>query len=143
MNDCIFCRIAGKQEEAVVLYEDAEIMIFLDIAPIRSGHSHIIPKQHYETFELIPPDLAGRIIVLGQHLAKRIKAVYKVDRVAFLFTGGDVPHAHAHVIPMHEKTDITSARYIIGPSKPEFDSSHLRVDRQSLLEVKKELGFPT
>jgi hypothetical protein len=39
-----------------------------------------------------------------------MKALYGVPRVAFLFTGGD--HAHAHVVPMHEKTDITSQRYI-------------------------------
>jgi histidine triad (HIT) family protein len=38
--------------------------------------------------------------------------IYGVPRVAFLFTGGDLPHAHAHVIPMHENTDITSRLYI-------------------------------
>ncbi len=32
--------------------------------------------------------------------------------MTFLFTGGDIPHAHAHLVPMHEKTDITSRRYI-------------------------------
>jgi catechol 2,3-dioxygenase-like lactoylglutathione lyase family enzyme len=70
---------------------------------------------HYETFDVIPPELAGRIVALGQDLARRMKAAYGVERVAFLFTGGDVPHAHAHVVPMHEKTDVTSARYVVSP----------------------------
>jgi histidine triad (HIT) family protein len=41
-----------------------------------------------------------------------MKRTYGVERVAFLFAGDDIPHAHAHVVPMHEKTDITSRRYI-------------------------------
>ena len=45
-----------------------------------------------------------------------MKALYGVPRVAFLFSGGDHAHAHAHVVPMHEKTDITSRRYIAEES---------------------------
>jgi histidine triad (HIT) family protein len=33
--------------------------------------------------------------------------------VAFLFTGGDIAHVHAHAVPIHERTDITSRRYIV------------------------------
>jgi histidine triad (HIT) family protein len=36
-----------------------------------------------------------------------------VRRIAFAFTGGDVDHAHAHVFPIVEKTDITSRRYVV------------------------------
>jgi len=57
----------------------------------------------------------------------------------FPFTGGDLPHAHAHVIPMHEKTDITSARYILNPEAVEFRSLHLQTDQDSLVRVKAKL----
>jgi histidine triad (HIT) family protein len=63
-------------------------------------------------FEDLPEAIASRIIHLGQGLSRVMKALYGVPRVAFLFTGGDHAHAHAHVVPMHEKTDITSRRYI-------------------------------
>ena len=53
------------------------------------------------------------IVMLGQKLATAIKTHLSVPRVAFLFTGGDIPHLHAHVVPMHEKTDITSRQYIV------------------------------
>jgi histidine triad (HIT) family protein len=141
VDECIFCRIARRQADAVVLYDDAEIMAFLDIAPIRPGHTHIIPKQHFETFEVLPSDLAGRILVLGQVIARKMKAVYRVNRVAFVFTGGDVAHAHAHVVPMLEKTDITSARYIVNPQELQFASKHLDVDRQALLDARRNLGM--
>ena len=89
------------------------MIAFLDIAPIRSGHTQILPKAHIPYFELAPPDLIMSIVCLGQKLAVAMKRLYGVPRFAFLFTGGDIAPMHAHVIPMHQKTDITSQRYIV------------------------------
>lgn len=84
--------------------------------------------------------IASKIMMLSQQLARRMKVVYEVDRIAFLFTSGDVDHTHAHVVPMHDKTDITSARYLVQP-EPVWSSSHLQTDRAVLLHVKEELAF--
>jgi histidine triad (HIT) family protein len=138
---CPFCGIAAGEVEAVVLHEDDELVAFLDIAPIRPGHTQIIPRRHVTTFELLPPALAHRIVELGQQLAARMKEVYGVERVAFLFTGGDVPHVHAHVVPMHEKTDITSLRYVTSPAELAWGTAHLATDRATLLRVRDELAF--
>ena len=111
-DDCLFCRIASGEIEAHEVYRDERIVAFLDIGPIRDGHVQIVPVEHFDTFESLPPDLSADIIHLGQRLARVQKLIYAVSRVAFMFTGGDIPHAHAHVIPLVEKTDITSRRYI-------------------------------
>jgi diadenosine tetraphosphate (Ap4A) HIT family hydrolase/catechol 2,3-dioxygenase-like lactoylglutathione lyase family enzyme len=129
---CVFCRIAGRELDAVRLHDDDELTAFLDLHPVRPGHTLIIPKAHVATFDELPEALAARILTLGQTLARRMKTVYGVERVAFLFTGGDVAHAHAHVFPMHEKTEVTSARYVVGPADVRFGSDHLRADRASL-----------
>ncbi len=111
-KDCIFCRIAAGEIPAHVVYEDDQIKAFLDIMPIRPGHVLIIPKSHHDYYDDLPPELAAAIVQLGQRLGKGMKKLYGVERVAFLFTGTDVSHVHAHVVPMHEKTDITSPIYI-------------------------------
>ena len=139
MTECPFCKIANKSASAVIVWEDSEIVAFLDTRPIRKGHCLIIPKCHIESFEEMSADLAARLMTLGQRLAQRMKAIYKVERVAFLFTGSDVAHAHAHVFPMQEKTDITSARYILNPENLQFGSSHLEADKESLFRVESEL----
>lgn len=110
--DCIFCRIGAGLVPTAIVYENTRLMAFLDMGPIREGHTQIIPKAHYPTFDDLPPELAAEILHLGQRLARAMKRLYRVDRVAFLFSGGDIPHAHAHLVPMVETTDITSARYI-------------------------------
>ncbi|KZL17971.1 HIT-like protein [Pseudovibrio axinellae] len=111
-SDCLFCKIARKEINAYEIYRDKAMVAFLDIAPIRPGHVQIIPLEHYAYFDDLPTDLAASMMQLGQRIAKVQKQICYVDRVALLFTGGDIPHAHAHLVPMHEKTDITSRRYI-------------------------------
>ena len=95
-----------------IVFEDTYLMAFLEIGPIRRGHVQIIPRAHFAYFEDLPHDLANQVPALGQKIAKAQKQLFGVERVAFLFSGGDIPHAHAHLVPMVEKTDITSRQYI-------------------------------
>ena len=111
-SPCLFCRIARRECPAHIVYEDDYLVAFLDTGPIRPGHVQIIPRDHYPTFDDLTAELASRIIVLGQRLARILKAKNGVSRAAFLFTGGDIAHAHAHVLPVIAVTDITSRRYI-------------------------------
>jgi histidine triad (HIT) family protein len=112
-EDCPFCRIAERRLKAHVVYEDDRLVAFLDRGPIRPGHTQIMAKAHFPYFDEAPTDLVAAIVALGQRLATAMKRLYGVPRVAFLFSGGDIAHVHAHVVPMHEKTDITSRRYIV------------------------------
>lgn len=109
---CIFCRIAGGEIPSTRIYEDGDILAFLDIRPIRVGHVLVMPKRHYDYYEQMPADLAASVMHIGQRLGKAAKKLYGVQRVGFMFTGTDVAHTHAHIIPMTEGTDITSRRYI-------------------------------
>jgi histidine triad (HIT) family protein len=109
---CEFCRIVSGQDRAHVVFEDDAIMAFVDLMPIREGHLQVIPKAHYVCFDDMPPALAARVLHVGQRLARAQKALYGVARVGFVFSGNDVAHAHAHVIPLHDRTDVTSRRYI-------------------------------
>jgi histidine triad (HIT) family protein len=113
-NDCLFCRIARREIACHVVHEDEDVLAFLDIHPIRPGHTLVIPRAHYPWFEDMPPELAGKIMTLSQRLAREMKALYPVERVAMLYTGIHVNHAHAHLVPMHHRHDITSAAYLGG-----------------------------
>ena len=111
-TECLFCQIARREVSSHVVYEDDLVFAFLDLAPIRPGHTQIVPKAHYNYFDDLPILVGNRIFEVGQRLAKAMKAIYAIPRVGFLFTGGDIAHAHAHIVPIHEHTDITSRQYI-------------------------------
>ncbi len=117
-QDCLFCRIAAGSLPAHKLHEDDHILAFLDIHPIRPGHALVIPKAHHVWFEDLPEALATRITTCAQALARGMKRAYGVERVSMFYTGIHVPHAHAHVVPMHHVHDVTSAAYMAeGPER--------------------------
>jgi histidine triad (HIT) family protein len=109
---CLFCLIAKGEVPAHLVYESPNVMAFLDIHPIRAGHVQVIPRKHFAYFDSLPPSIAQEILAVGQHLAPVLRERSGAQRVAFLFTGTDIAHAHAHVLPLLETTDITSRQYI-------------------------------
>lgn len=109
---CLFCRIAAGEIPATKVHESDRLVAFLDIHPIRPGHVLIIPRAHHDVFDQLPADLMAEITGLGQSIARAQKALYGVERVGFAFTGTDVAHVHAHVVPMVARDDLTSRRYI-------------------------------
>lgn len=106
------CKMADGEVKPAFVFHDDELMAYLDIGPIREGHVQIVPRQHFACFDDLPDGLASSVIQLGQKIARAQKKLLGVERVGFMFTGGDIPHAHAHLVPMIEKTDITSRKYI-------------------------------
>ncbi|MGD1951895.1 MAG: HIT family protein [Leptolyngbyaceae cyanobacterium] len=136
-NTCLFCRIVAGDLPAHVVYESPDVLAFLDIRPIRTGHVQIIPREHFEYYDTIPLEILTEIVSVGQQLAPILRNLFEVKRVAFLFTGGDIPHAHAHVVPMVEATDITSKQYIVEQditfqNRPRVPDSELSVTASSL-----------
>lgn len=112
-GECLFCGIAAGTVPSHPVYEDAVLFAFLDIHPIRPGHLQIIPREHFPYFDDLPPAIAARIVHLGQRLAAVLKEIYASPRAGFAFTGGDIAHVHAHVVPLFTNYDITSRSYIV------------------------------
>jgi diadenosine tetraphosphate (Ap4A) HIT family hydrolase len=84
-------------------------MAILDHRPTRKGHSLIIPKIHVDQFIDLNDELAAHIVKIGNRLARKIMSEIKPQskRIGFV-VHGYIPHAHYHVIPQHEETDIIS-----------------------------------
>ena len=137
MADCLFCRIAAGELPAHKLYEDAHVLAFLDLHPVREGHALVIPKAHHVWFEDLPVDLATRITSCAQALARAMKRLYGVPRVGMVYTGIHVPHAHAHVVPMSHVHDVTSMAYL--GEGPDGFSMPPKLPPERMAEVAQQL----
>ena len=103
-DQCIFCEIIRGNIPCAKIFEDDQVLSFLDIGPLSPGHCLVIPKQHYIRMEDCPPDIAA---ALGSRLGPIAQAVtaavnapgYNIlnnnDRCA----GQLVQHVHFHIIP--------------------------------------------
>lgn len=101
MNDCIFCKIIKGEIPVEKVYEDDEILSFLDIKPVNFGHTLVIPKKHYEKMESVPNEAVSSVFVTAKKLMKVIKEAMSSDFVALSVVGIDVPHFHVHLIPRY------------------------------------------
>ena len=102
-NECIFCKIVKKEIPAYVLYEDDEIMVFLDINPVSHGHAIYIPKQHYADLFQIPENEMNFIRKLPV-IANKLKEVTKATGMNLIQNNGvdagqAISHFHIHLIP--------------------------------------------
>ncbi len=104
-NDCIFCKIIQKQLSSYRVYEDQEIMAFLDNRPLFPGHTLVIPKLHIETIFDLDDVLAKKLFQASKYIAI---AVQKALGAEGIFIGNNniigqtVPHFHLHVVPRNK-----------------------------------------
>ena len=101
MNECVFCKIAKKEIPSDIIYEDNEVLAFLDIQPVNFGHTLVIPKKHYEKMENTPDDTLSVVFENAKKLMEAVKEAMSADFVALSVIGIDVPHFHIHLIPRY------------------------------------------
>jgi len=103
---CIFCKIVKREIPAKVIYEDEKTMAFLDINPRSKGHTLVIPKEHYETFEELPEDTALALIRTIKKVLEILKPLnfdgYNILNNNKPTAGQEVPHLHFHIIPRYK-----------------------------------------
>jgi histidine triad (HIT) family protein len=102
--DCIFCDIKDKKAEAEIVFEDENVLAFLDIQPVNYGHTLVITKKHYDNFLTVPKDELDKVIHATQFIAGAVKRGLKADGFNIVSNNGNtagqsVYHFHFHIIP--------------------------------------------
>jgi histidine triad (HIT) family protein len=106
----IFSKIVAGEIPAERLREDDDFLAFLDIRPIRPGHSLVITKLEIDPFFDLPDDLLGGLMVFAKPVANAIRDETGAARVGCAVIGIDVPHAHLHLVPLDEGRDMDFRR---------------------------------
>jgi len=101
---CVFCRIVRGEIPATTVYEDDQLLAFLDIAPLAPGHTLLIPKSHHVSLTTVPAELAGRLLATAARIAPAVMRAVEADGFNLLISNGAcagqvVPHVHLHIIP--------------------------------------------
>ncbi len=108
--ECIFCKIVNKEIDSYIIYEDKDLISFLDIDPINEGHILIIPKKHYLDADELPDELLCNITLLSKKILIAIKKIYNPDGYSIMQNGGkfnDIGHYHMHLFPRYIKDDFS------------------------------------
>ena len=105
-NDCIFCAIAEGEIPSFKIYEDDEVLAYLDINPFTKGHTLVIPKVHREGLLDADDELLAAIMPKVKAVAAHLKAALPCDGFNILQNNGEaagqtVRHIHFHIIPRY------------------------------------------
>ena len=131
-NECLFCKIVKGEIPSIKVYEDKDVIAFLDIFPFAKGHTIVVPVEHHETFFDFPDEKMGNYFAVLKEIAKKIKTNLKADGINFVqnnypAAGQVVFHMHYHIIPRWENDDKPFIKQPKEQATPEYLAEMLKV----------------
>ena len=104
-DDCIFCKIVKRERPASIVYEDDDVMAFMDTSPVQEGHTLVIPKRHFRDIWDIEPAQLAKVDAVVRRVAHKMAVTMKAEGINTFSASGkpagqDVYHFHMHVIPL-------------------------------------------
>lgn len=114
MDNCIFCKIIKGEIPCSRVYEDQEVLAFLDLNPAGLGHTLVLPKKHLATLLDLEPGTGDALLQAMRKIGQALRTVVEADgfnciQNNFAPAGQEVMHLHWHVIPRHEGDKVIAA----------------------------------
>lgn len=107
-KDCIFCKIVAGEIPSEKIYEDKDVVAFMDIRPVSRGHALVVPKNHSkDILETDESDL-HKVILAARKISDAITKATKAEGFTISTNRGEaagqtVFHLHFHIIPRFRK----------------------------------------
>ena len=102
----IFSKIIKNEIPSFKILEDKNHLAFLDVFPLKKGHTLVIPKQEIDYIFDIEREEYLELWSFAKKISIAMKKVLKCKRIAVVVIGLEVPHAHIHLIPMDTVEEI-------------------------------------
>jgi histidine triad (HIT) family protein len=124
----IFSKIIAGEIPCYKIAEDDSYLAFLDISPLKAGHTLVIPKQEINyIFDMDDNELSG-LIIFAKKVAKAIEKAIPCERIGVTIIGLEVPHAHIHLIPIETVSDIN------------FSKQKLTLDKEVMADIAAKIS---
>jgi len=130
--DCSFCAIVAREVDAEIVHSDETTLAFLDHRPLFPGHVLLVPREHHETIEDLPPTLVEPLFSTARTLAGAVRRAMG-SQGSFVALNNkvsqSVPHLHVHVVPRNRKDGL---RGFFWPRTKYEDDAHAEAVAETL-----------
>ena len=106
MKDSIFTKIINGKIDSFKVLENENFLAFLDVNPVKDGHTLVIPKLQVDYIYDLPEDVIKELFVFSKKVAKMLENSFSCNRIGISVIGLEVPHAHIHLIPINKIQDM-------------------------------------
>ena len=105
--DSVFTKIIKKEISSYTVYEDSDVIAFLDINPIKMGHTLVVPKKQIDYIFDLDNDDYNKLWTTTKKIANGLRKSVVCRRVGISVVGFEVPHCHIHLIPINKISDMS------------------------------------
>ena len=126
----IFTKIVNGEIPSYKIAENEKFYAFLDINPMKEGHTLVIPKQEIDYFFDISDEDLQEMMVFAKKIALGIKEAIPCKRVGVAVMGMEVPHSHVHLIPIEKEADMLFSKEKLKLSPEEFQEITKKITKQ-------------
>ncbi len=123
----IFSKIIAGEIPSYKIAENKKFFAFLDIFPLREGHTLVIPKLEVDNLFDLDDSYLSEMLVFAKPIAKAIEKSFRCNRCGISVVGIEVPHAHMHLIPINSANDLN------------FTQPKLKVSEEDLKKVQQKI----
>ena len=106
----LFSRIISGEIPSYKIAENERFFAFLDIFPLREGHTLVIPKLEIDRFFDVPDGYLAEMLLFAKPIALAIEKAFDCNRCGLSVVGLEVPHAHLHLVPIDSSDDLNFTR---------------------------------
>ncbi|TAF31429.1 MAG: HIT family protein [Cytophagales bacterium] len=119
----IFTKIIRGEIPCYKVAETSEFLAFLDVQPLAVGHTLIVPKLEIDYILDLEEDLYVELFRFARRVGIGIERNVLCKKIGMAVVGLEVPHAHVHLVPLNELSDITFTSPRLKLSKDEFEKT--------------------
>lgn len=123
MNDCVFCKIIANEIPSYKVYEDEQVLAFLDLSQVTKGHTLLIPKTHVPDIFSFDEELSKTLFSRVPKIARALEAAFPDMKGLNIVNNNkelayqSVFHSHLHLIPRYSKEDDFKIRFVNNQEK--------------------------
>ena len=125
----LFSKIIAGEIPSYKIAENDRFFAFLDIFPLREGHTLVVPKTEVDKFFDLPAVYLQDLLLFAQPIAKAIEQAFGCNRCGISVVGLEVPHAHLHLVPINTANDLN------------FVQDKLKLTPEQLITAQKKILY--
>ena len=126
----IFTRIIDGELPARFVWQDPQCVAFLSIAPLRPGHTLVVPRLEVDHWLDADSELLSHLTATAQIIGKAQMAAFHPTRIGVVIAGLEVPHLHVHVVPIRGMQDLDFANADTKPDAGMMDEAAAAIRRE-------------
>lgn len=121
MTTTIFSRIIAGEIPGRFVWRDDDVVAFLPIALLAPGHTLVVPIEPVDHWIDLDPALNAKVWAVAQTISQALQSIYRPTKVGVLVVGEEVPHAHIHLVPFTQLSQLSFANQDTNPAAAALD----------------------